>query len=116
MMSTIRIVAQPGWGTGSGTKVWPFNNIGTAPTQVVGPNAYRESITFSNPGTATVFVGPLTDANGKPFTPSMSALGGTFPVVGGAQLTIVGECQVGWQALALSGTTNPFTVYESNLS
>jgi hypothetical protein len=110
------MVAQPGWGTGSGTKVWPFNNISTSPTEVVGVNAYRESITFSNPGTATVFVGPLTDANGNRINLSMSALGGSFPVVGAAQLTIVGECQVGWQALALSGTTNPFTVYESNLS
>ena len=115
-MGTIRMIAQPGVGTGGGTKVWPFNNISTAPIEVVGVNAYRESITFSNPGTATVFVGPLTDGNGKPFTPSMSALGGTFPVVGGAQLTITGECQVGWQALALSGLSNPFTVYESNLS
>jgi hypothetical protein len=58
----------------------------------------------------------LTNANGNRINLTMSALGGTFPVFGGAQLTIVGECQVGWQALALSGLNNPFTVYESNLS
>jgi hypothetical protein len=110
------MVTQPGWGTGGSTKIWPFNNIGTAPIQVVGTNAYRESITFSNPGTQTVFVAPLIDARGNPIPLSMTALGGSFPVVGSAQLTITGECQVGWQALALSGLSNPFTVYESNLS
>jgi hypothetical protein len=110
------MVGQAGVGTGGSTKVWPFNNISTAPIQVVGINAYRESITFSNPGTQTIFVAPLIDARGNPIPLSMSALGGSFPVVGGAQLTISGEVQVGWQALALSGTANPFTVFENNLS
>jgi hypothetical protein len=116
MMGTIRMVGQPGWGTGGGTKIAPFNNIATAPMQVAATNSYRESITFSNPGSQTVFVAPLVDGNGKALTPSMSALGGCFPVVGGASMTLNGECQGGWQALALSGTSNPLTVFDNNLS
>jgi len=114
-MGTIRMAGQPGVGA-TGGKVWPFNNIGTAPIQVVGRNAYREFITFANPGTQTIFVAPLNDATGAPLMPSLFALGGCFPVLSGAELTITGECQNGWQALAAAGLSNALTVFESNLS
>jgi hypothetical protein len=99
----------------SGGKVWPFNNIGTAPIQVVVGNPNRVSITFANPGTQNIFVAPLTTATGASLMPSLGALGGCFPVVSGAMMTLTGEVQVGWQALAPSGLNNPLTVMESNI-
>jgi hypothetical protein len=102
-------------GPASGGKVTPINNLGTVALQVIGPNAYRSMITFANPGTVTVYVAPLLNAQGAAFTPSLAALGGTFPVFAGGLLTLTGECQTGWQAFAASGTNNPFTVSESNV-
>ena len=99
----------------SGGKIWPFNNISTAPIQVVAANQQRVSITFANPGTQTIFVAPLVTANGAPLVPSTGALGGCFPVVSGAMMILTGEVQVGWQALAPSGLNNPLTVMETNV-
>jgi hypothetical protein len=99
----------------SGGKVTPVNNVGTGVAQVVAQNAQRQTLTFANPGTVTVYVGPTKDANGNTITPTLAALGGTFPVFAGGLLVIAGECQQAWQALAASGASNPLTVMESNL-
>jgi len=99
----------------SGGKITPFNNIGTAPIQVVAANPQRVSITFANPGLQNIFVAPLVTATGASLMPSLSALGGCFPVISGAMMTLTGEVQVGWQALAASGLANPLTVMETNV-
>ena len=102
-------------GPASGGKVTPINNLGTTAIQVIGQNVNRATITFANPGTVTVYVAPLTNAQGASFTPSLASLGGTFPVFAGGFLTLTGECQTGYQAFAASGANNPFTVSESNV-
>jgi hypothetical protein len=100
-------------GPTSGGKVWPFNNISTSPQQVVAANPPRATITFVNPGTVTIYVAQTVDAQGNALVPSLSALGGCFPVGAGLSLQLSGEVQMAWQALAASGTTNPLTVMES---
>lgn len=103
-------------GPASGGKVFPFNAITSANnTTVVAANAQRAKLTFANPGTITIYVSPLRDANNAVLTPTTAALGGTFPIFGGGVLTLEGEIQGAWQALAASGTTNPFTVSDSNV-
>jgi len=112
-------------GTGSianGGKIYAYNAIGTTAVQVALANPARQSITFHNPGTVDLFIGPSvafqSGNNNTPTTlvPTTSALGGTFRVYGnGGQLTVTGECQGAWQALAASGSTNPLTVMDSNI-
>jgi hypothetical protein len=109
-----RVVGEPGVGC-TGTKVVAINNLATSSTVLIGANPHRQFIKFANPGTVTVFVAPERDGNGNPLTPSTMALGGTFPVVSGAVLTIYGECQLSWSGLAASGLNNPLTVMESNI-
>lgn len=99
----------------SGGKVSAVNNLGTAPIQVVAANPSRQSLTFANPGTVTVYVSPSVTGSGAALTPSLAALGGTFPLFAGGLLVISGECQTAWQALAASGVNNPLTVMDSNL-
>jgi hypothetical protein len=107
---------QPGIGTGTGGRITAINNLGTALMPLVAVNPYREFIQFANPGNVTIFVAMALDANGNPLQPSTLALGGTLPVLTGATLTVVGECQQGWNGFAASGSNNPITVFESNLS
>ena len=102
-------------GPTSGGKVTVINNLGTSAQLIVGANQYRTAISFANPGTITVYIAPLVNSQGLPFTPTLAALGGCFPVGPGSWFTLVGEAQTGWQALASAGSNNPFTVMESNV-
>jgi len=102
-------------GPTSGGKVTPINSLNTAMQIILAGNPQRSSISFHNPGTVVVYVAPLLNALGQTFTPTLSALGGTFQIGPGATLTLGGECQFGWQALAAIGVNNPLTVMESNV-
>lgn len=119
-------VGSPGSvGPTSGGKIYAYNNLGTSPQVVAQANQSRQSITFHNPGSNDVVVFPsqvqgLNTAPATPtnqtLTPTVSALGGGFRVYGnGGQLTLSGECQGAWQALATTGSNNPLTVMETNV-
>lgn len=113
----------------SGGKVYGYNNINeTTPRVVANGNPFRVSITFHNPGTNDIYIGPTnvqnvlgtatTSPSNVPLVPTTSLLGGMWRVFGnGGVLVISGECQGGWQALAVAGggTTNSLTVMESNV-
>ena len=113
----------------SGGKIYGYNNIAEAAPKVVAqPNPSRVSITFHNPGATDIFIAPVntqntvgtapTNPSNSPLIPSNAALGGCFRVYGnGGALVISGECQGGWQALAVTGAgaNNPLTVMESNV-
>jgi hypothetical protein len=112
----------------SGGKVYGYNNINeTTATVVAKPNSARQRIRFHNPAANDIFVGPVnvqnvlgtapTQPSNVPLVPTNAALGGMFRVFGnGGTLDITGECQGGWQALAVTGagTTNQLTVMDSN--
>lgn len=102
-------------GPTSGGKVTPINSLGTTMAQVVGGNPARVSITFHNPGTISVYVAPTVNAQGAPFTPMGGALGGAFLILSGGLLTLTGEVQTPWQAMAASGSNQPLTITESNV-
>ena len=110
----------------SGGKVYGYNNIATTPIVVANSNPARQKIMFHNPGTNDIFIGPsyvqnvLGTAPTQPanvtFVPTTTNYGGCFRVyANGGTLTIEGECQGAWQALATTGSTNPLTVMESNV-
>jgi hypothetical protein len=110
----------------SGGKIYGYNNISTTPIVVAPANTSRQKITFHNPGTEDIFIGPSLINNTlgtvpssgaqTAFTPTTSLLGGTFRVyANGGTLSIEGECQGAWQALAAAGSTNPLTVMDSNV-
>lgn len=120
------IVTNPGApganSTASGGKVYAFNTVTNANNIPVAPaNTQRTSLTFHNPGSNDIFVSPvaaLSLATGASvgLTPTLAALGGSFRVFGnGGSLTVTGECQQAWQALAAAGTTNPLTVMDTNI-
>lgn len=107
----------------SGGKVYAYNTItNTAPTTVAPANPQRRSIVFHNPGSVDIFIAPataFTSATGvtpTALTPTTAALGGCWRVFGnGGSLTLTGECQGQWQALAVSGgAVNALTVMDSN--
>jgi hypothetical protein len=119
----------PAVGPTSGGKVYAFNNLGTSPINVAPANTARASITFDNPGTVDIIVFPvlvqalnsvptnLVNASISSVTliPSTSALGGGYRIyANGGSRTFSGECQGQWQALAVSGSGNAFTVTDSN--
>lgn len=121
-------VGSPGTvASASGGKVYGYNNISNAAPITVAPaNTSRQRITFHNPGTQDIFVGPVLINNtlgtvpssgvSLTFTPTTSLYGGCFRVfANGGTLEITGECQGAWQALATSGATNQFTVMDSNV-
>jgi len=100
----------------SGGKVKGFSAIGATPIIVAPANAQRVRIVFHNPGaTATLYVAPMLDRDGLAIVPTLTSLGGTFAVFGGAYVTIEGECQGAWQCLASTGVNNPLTVMDSNV-
>lgn len=126
------IFAGPGgalaYSSASGGKVYGYNNINETTARVVAPaNTSRQKITFHNPGPNDIYVAPVNVQNvigTVPTNPSdvalvltNAALGGSRIVYGnGGTLEITGECQGAFQALAktAAGTTNPFTVTDSN--
>lgn len=122
-MAVVSIVGGPGANaSANGGKVYAFNTINdVTATQCAPANPQRLSITFHNPGTIDILVAPLVKnsiTNNATSTLTISTLvyGGAFRIYGnGGALTITGECQGGWQALAISGSTNPFTVLDSNI-
>lgn len=122
----MNIVTSPGSpganSSASGGKVYAYNAVTNANNIPVAPaNTQRNSITFHNPGPNDIFVSPTTSlgalgSSQSTLTPTLAALGGTFRVFGnGGSLTVTGECQQAWQALASTGTTNPLTVMDSNI-
>lgn len=111
-------------GPTSGGKVYAFNNIGTTPGVVAPANASRVQITFSNPGSVILYIAPSfvqalnsipTSPTNQALTPSVGTYGGCLQLAAGASITITGECQGAYQALAASGTTNPLTVVDTNV-
>jgi hypothetical protein len=133
-MTQTAIAASP-VGPTSGGKIYAFNNIGSVSTVTVAPiNNNRSQITFHNPGSVNMYVFPLlvqalnsvpanisTNATGssitnQALTPSLASLGGGFMLyANGGQITLYGECQGGYQALAASGSNNSLTVSDSNV-
>lgn len=120
-MTTITTsVGSPGTvGSASGGRVYAFNNLTTAPQQVVGANPQRQNITFHNPGTIDAFVAPVSvivNGSDSPLSPTPSALGGCFRIyANGGTLTITGECQKAWQAFSASASGNALTVMDSSV-
>lgn len=119
-MSIISGVGAPGSvGPTSGGKVYAYNNLTTTPGVVAAANPARISITFHNPGTVDIFVGPSlvqTTGSNVALAPTTSALGGCFRIyANGGDRTITGECQGAWQAFAASGSGNPLTVIDTNV-
>ena len=120
MTDIITGVGSPGTvNSASGGRVYAFNNLTTAPQQVVGQNPSRQKITFHNPGTVDLFVAPATVQNSGSdvaLAPTTAALGGCIRIyANGGTLSITGECQKPWQAFAASGSGNPLTVVDSNV-
>lgn len=116
MTVTVIVGGSQAYSSANGGKVFAFNNISTAPQQVVAGNPNRQKITFHNPGDVDIFVAPAITATGAILTPSTAALGGCFRIfANGGTLEISGECQVAWQAFSASGVTKPLTVMDSNL-
>lgn len=105
--------------TATGGKIYAYNAITNASNTPVAPaNPQRTKITFHNPSDVDILVSPTQSFNGTVFatlTPTNAAKGGGFMVFTGATLTIDGECQQAWQALAASGTGKALTVMDSNL-
>jgi|SRR5215475_12675737 len=104
----------------NGGKTYAFNNIGTSSNVPVAPaNPSRRSITFINPSANTIYVSMTSQMSqagvATPLNPTTSLLGGTIPIVAGNIVTLAdGEIQLPWQALAIAGAANPFTVIDSN--
>lgn len=102
-------------GPANGGKVTAVNTLGTTAAIVLNSNPFRKRLTFHNPGTQTVFVAPVINAQGAPFTPTNAALGGTFQIFPASVLVFEGEVQDAWQAFAATGSNNPLTIMESNV-
>lgn len=122
-MPVNNIVGGPGAiGGASGGKFLSFNFVGIVASIILGQNPARRRVTFHNPGTRDLYVGPLFVLNHdtglqETNTFSLSGLGGSFLVVanGGTLTFDGGEIQGAWQALATSGADNPLTVMDSNI-
>lgn len=103
----------------SGGYTYAFNNISTAPRQVLGANPARQRIVVHNPGDVDQFFYPITVQNtgsDVALTPSPALLGGCYRVYGnGGTLILEGEVQKAWGAFAFSGTTNPLTITDSSV-
>jgi hypothetical protein len=102
----------------SGGKVYAYNALDNTIAILVAPaNPSRRKITFHNPGDVDVLVFPIVNAAGGTNAPTVAAPGGAFRIFSnGGALTIEGECQGQWNALAIGGATNkPLTVMDSNV-
>ena len=115
-------VGAPGTVAGaSGGKVYAWNTLDAVTPLLVAPaNTARRKITFHNPGTVDVFVFPQyvqTTGSDVANTVTVSVLGGALRVyANGGQFEIDGECSGAWYALAASGSANPLTVIDTNIS
>ena len=101
------------YSTATGGRAVPLN-LTTVTMPIIPINPSRQSIIFHNPGTATAYVAPLTNASGAVFFPGLSNLGGCFTVVPGGTLVLQGEVQCAFQAFA-TAIGSPFTAMESNV-
>lgn len=97
------------------TNLVGINNIGTTGSPILSANSQRVAITFHNPGTQTIY--PYS--NGLPVPPNLSALGGAYMVLPGAEVTIYGgdtnsisSVNGAWSAFAAGGSGNPITIME----
>ena len=104
----------------NGGKTYVFNSVTNTGNIVVAPiNPTRRRITFVNPSTTVILYVSMTTAidpilgTASSLIPTVASLGGTLPVYPGSYVTIDGDCQCQWQALAASGTNNPLTVLDS---
>lgn len=86
------------------------NNLGTSSLSVIGANANRRAITFSNPGGVNVYICPDN------LVANNATLGGMFVLFPGGEKTIIAEGNInvncGWNAIAASGSNNPLTILE----
>lgn len=103
----------------SGGKVYAWNTLdAVTPVQVAPANPSRQKIMFHNPGTVDVLIIPqyvVNTGSNVAATTTVAARGGGFLVyANGGVLTIEGECQNAWYALAVSASGNPLTVMDSN--
>jgi|SRR5580700_6270293 hypothetical protein len=89
------------------------NAIGTSFTQVIASNPNRRRITFHNPGTINLYVGPMVLSSGAPNAPTLSLLAGVFIVLPGSDRIVDGACQTAWGAMASTGGANSITISES---
>ncbi len=112
------IGASQTFSSASGGKVYPFNNITTAPQVVAPANPSRQKITFHNPGPEDIVVGPsLAQGTGSSIALVLTtaAYGGGFRIfANGGTLEITGECAGAWQALTLANV-GILTVMDSNV-
>lgn len=102
----------------AGKRIYAFNNLDTNPQEVAPVNPGRQRLVFHNPGDVDILVAPAVVQNtgsDVPLAPSAASRGGAFLVyANGGTLTIEGECQGAWQALAVSSSGKPLTVMDSN--
>ena len=100
------------------SQISAFNNIGTSPITIIAANPSRSQITFHNPGTVDIFVGPTqvfsAPASSVPLVPSLGSLGGMFRIFanGGDRVITGAAATQAFQCLAASGVSNPLTVME----
>lgn len=114
-------------GPTNGGKTMAYNAITSTSNTLVAPiNPKRNSITFINPGSQTLYISMTRQVTfsgsgsdpayvGGTLTPTTAALGGTTPLLPGALWTVAGECGGAWQALAAANSNNPLTVIDSNV-
>jgi hypothetical protein len=84
----------------SGGDFTPINNLSSSAfTQMIPPDANRNSITVVNPSSAAVLIiAPATvGSSGGTFTPTFAKLGGTIPILPYDAVTLSGRVQQGWQ-------------------
>jgi hypothetical protein len=99
----------------SGGKVTAVNNLDTTPAVVIGANTSRRKIVFHNPGTIDVYIAPSVDFENVAIDITTNRGGSFLVYANGGTLSIEGECQGAWQAVAASGADNPLTVMDSNV-
>lgn len=119
-MSIITGVGSPGTvGGASGGYTYAYNNLSTAPQQVIPADPQRKEINVHNPGSVDILFAPAFVQNtgsDVALVPSPTALGGCYRVfANGGTLKITGECQKPWQAFSISGSSNPLTVEVSRV-
>jgi hypothetical protein len=105
--------SMPVAGTATSPKATGVNNIGTASgTSVLGSSSIRHGMLFHNPGSNDVYVYPsaLSPA------PTTTTLGGTLRIVPGDTVPFPAVMwpnqNSAFSAIALTGTTNPLTIWE----
>lgn len=107
----------------SGGKVYALTIAASGGSDVAPENPSRQRITFHNPGSNRILVGPKKKVglfsqtqSDNLFSWVAGSEGGAFIVYAdGGTLEITGECQGAWHAIAETGETNPFTVMDSNI-